>query len=134
MKKQIAALATDEENMVMWDIDALLSDYKDHPCITVDTQKLIPQNWLTIDIQYALTTKLNTPIILFELPNNQLYIADGNHRLYKAATEGVPKINVIVVPQDKHLSYLFRSTDKIYHRVVEGLKDEGIFINNFIRN
>lgn len=129
MNKQIAALATDEENIVMWDIDALLSDYKDQPYITVDTKELIPKNWLTIDTQYALTTNVNTPIILLELPNNQLYIADGNHRLYKAVTEEVQKMNVIVIPQDKHLSYLFRSTDEIYYRVVKGLKDEGIFIS-----
>lgn len=134
MNKQIAALATDEKNMVMWDIDALLLDYKEHLYVTVDTEILVPQNWLTIDTKYALTTNVNIPIILFELPDNQLYIADGNHRLYRAVTEDVPKMNVIVIPQDKHLSYLFRSTDEIYYRVVEGLKDEGIFINNFISN
>ena len=134
MNKQIAALATDEKNMVMWDIDALLLDYKEHSYVTVDTEILVPQNWLTIDTKYALTTNVNMPIILFELPDNQLYIADGNHRLYRAVTEDVPKMNVIVIPQDKHLSYLFRSTDEIYYRVVEGLKDEGIFINNFISN
>jgi hypothetical protein len=134
MNKQIAALATDEKTMVMWDIDALLLDYKDHPYLTVDTEILVPQNWLTIDTKYALTTNVNIPIILFELPDNQLYIADGNHRLYRAVIEDVPKMNVIVIPQDKHLSYLFRSTNEIYYRVVEGLKDEGIFINNFISN
>ena len=134
MNKQIAALATDEKNIVMWDIDALLLDYKDHPHITIDTEKLIPQNWLTVDTEYALTTNANIPIILFELPNSQLYIADGNHRLYRAATENVPKMNVIVIPQDKHLSYLFRSSVEIYYRVVEGLKDEGIFLSNFICN
>ena len=80
MNKQIAALATDAQNVVMWDIDALLSDYKDRPHITIDTEKLVPQNWLTIDTKYALTTNVNIPIILFELPNNQLYIADGTTR------------------------------------------------------
>jgi hypothetical protein len=134
MNKQIAALATDEKTMVMWDIDALLLDYKDHPYLTVDTEILVPQNWLTIDTKYALTTNVNIPIILFELPDNQLYIADGNHRLYRAVIEDVPKMNVIVIPQDKHLSYLFRSTDENYYRVVEGLKDEGIFISNIICN
>ena len=134
MNKQIAALAMDEKNKVMWDMDALLLDYKEHSYVTVDTKILVPQNWLTIDTKYALTTNVNIPIILFELPDNQLYIADGNHRLYRAVTEDVPKMNVIVIPQDKHLSYLFRSTEEIYYRVVEGLKDEGIFINNFINN
>ena len=134
MNKQIAALATDEKNMVMWDIDALLLDYKDHSYITVDTEMLVPQEWLTIDTEYALTTNVNVPIILFELPDNQLYIADGNHRLYRAMVENVPKMNVIVIPQDKHLSYLFRSTSEIYYRVIAGLKDEGIFINNFNSN
>ena len=132
MKKQIAALGTDEKNIVMWDIDALLLDYKDHPYITVDTDKLIPQNWLTIDTEYAFTTNVNIPIILFELPNNHLYIADGNHRLYRAATERIPKMNVIVVPQDKHLPYLFRSSSDMYFRVVHGLEDTGVFIRNFI--
>lgn len=132
MNKQIAALATDEKNMVMWDIDALLLDYKDHSYITIDTEILVPENWLTIDTKYALTTNINVPIILFELPDNQLYIADGNHRLYRAVAENVPKMNVIIIPQDKHLSYLFRSTDEIYYCVVEGLKKEGIFISNFI--
>ena len=134
MNKQIAALATDEKNMVMWDIDALLLDYKDHSYITVDTEILIPQEWLTLDTEYALTTNLNIPIILFELPDNQLYIADGNHRLYRAMVENIPKMNVIVIPQDKHLSYLFKSTSEIYYRVIAGLKDEGIFINNFNSN
>jgi len=131
MNKQIAVLATDEQNMVMWDIDKLLLDYRNHPYVTVDTEMLVPKNWLTIDMEYALTTNVNTPIILFELPNNQLYIADGNHRLYRAVTEDVQKMNVIVIPEDKHLSYLFRGTDEIYYRVVEGLKDEGVFIDNF---
>ena len=134
MNKQIAALATDEKNMVMWDIDALLLDYKDHSYITVDTEMLVPQEWLTIDTEYALKTNVNIPIILFELPDNQLYIADGNHRLYRAMVENVPKMNVIVISQDKHLSYLYRSTNEIYYRVIAGLKDEGIFINNFTSN
>ena len=134
MNKQIAALATDEKNMVMWDIDALLLDYKDHSYITVDTEMLVPQEWLTIDTEYALTTNVNIPIILLELPDNQLYIADGNHRLYRAMVENVSKMNVIVIPQDKHLSYLYRSTNEIYYRVIAGLKDEGIFINNFTSN
>ena len=134
MNKQIAALATDEKNMVMWDIDALLLDYKDHSYITVDTEMLVPQEWLTIDTEYALTTNVNIPVILFELPDNQLYIADGNHRLYRAMVENVPKMNVIIIPQDKHLSYLFRCTEETYYRVVEGLKDEGVFINNFNSN
>lgn len=132
MNKQIAALAIDENNMVMWDIDALLLDYNNHSYVTIDTKLLIPGNWLTIDTEYALTTNVNKPIILFELPDNQLYIADGNHRLYRAVTENVPKMNVIVIPQEKHLSYLFESTDEIYYRVIEGLKDDGIFINNVI--
>ena len=134
MNKQIAALATDEDNIVMWDIDSVLSDYKDHAYITVDTKRLIPQNWLTIDEKYALTTNVKIPIVLFELPNNQLYIADGNHRLYRAATENIPKMNVIVIPQEKHLSYLFKSSVEIYYRVVEGLKGEGVFLSNFICN
>ena len=134
MNKQIAALATDEKNMVMWDIDALLLDYKDHSYITVDTEILIPQEWLTIDTEYALTTNVNIPIILFELPDNQLYIADGNHRLYRAMVENVPKINVIVISQDKHLSYLYRSTNENYYHVIAGLKGEDIFVNNFTIN
>ena len=48
--------------------------------------------------------------------------------------ENVPKMNVIVISQDKHLSYLYRSTNEIYYRVIAGLKDEGIFINNFTSN
>lgn len=132
MDKQIAALATDEQNIVMWDIEALLSDHKNHPYITVDTEMLVPQNWLTIDENYALTTNVSTPLILFELPENRLYIADGNHRLYRAVAEKIPKMNVILIPQDKHLSYLFRSTRELYFRVIDGLKDEGIFIHNFL--
>ena len=134
MNKQIAALATDEEHIVMWDIDAVLLDHQDHPYITVETQMLIPEQWLTIDAQYALTTNVEMPIILFELPDNQLYIADGNHRLFKAVTENIPKMNVIIIPQERHLSYLFNSTEEIYRCVVEGLKDDGIFIRNFICN
>lgn len=132
MNKQIAALATDKDNVVMWDINTLLLDYQDHPSVVVDTKLLIPNNWLMIDKEYALKTDVNSPLILFELPNSQLYIADGNHRLYRALIEDAPKMNVIIIPQEKHLSYLFRSTVEDYYRVVSGLRDEGIFIKNFI--
>ena len=115
----------------MWDIDALLCDYKNHSYITVDTEILIPHEWLTIDTEYAFTTDVNIPVILFELPDNQLYIADGNHRLYRAAAENVSKMNVIVIPQNKHLSYLFKCTEEKYYSVIDKLKNEGIFINNF---
>ena len=134
MQKQIAALATDESTMVMWDIDALLLEYRDHPYMTVDTAALAPREWLTIDADYARTTDVTIPIILFELPNQQLFIADGNHRLYRAVNEEIPQMNVIVVPEEKHLTYLFKSTEEIYRRVVEGLRDEGIFIDNFMGN
>ena len=132
MNKQVAALATSEKNVVMWDIDALLWDYKDHVSTVIDTEKLIPQNWLTIDTEYAFTTNVDKPIILFELPDDQLYIADGNHRLYRAAMENIKSMNVIVIPQEKHLSYLFRCSIEDYHYVIKGLKDEGIFISNAI--
>ena len=132
MNKQVAALATDEQNIVMWDIDELLSNYKAAPYITVDTEKLIPQNWLTLDKEYAMTTNVDIPLLLFELPDGKMYIADGNHRLYRAAAENVPKMKVIIVPQNEHLSYLFRSSVEIYYRVIEGLKDEGVFIANVL--
>ena len=132
MNKQVAALATDEETIVLWDIDALLADCKDDPSIAVDTQKLIPQAWLTIDRAYALTTDVTVPLLLFELPDQRFYVADGNHRLYRAAMEQIPTMRVIVIPQEKHLAYLFRSTVETYHRVIDGLKDEGIFIQNFL--
>ena len=132
MKKQIAALATDENNIVMWNINALLADYKNAPYITVETRKLVPREWLSIDREYALTTNLDIPIILFELPNDLLYIADGNHRLYRAITEKIAYIKAIVVPQEKHLSYLYLSTEEAYYRVIDSLKDEGIFIDNII--
>ena len=134
MNKQIAALAIDEENIVMWDIDAVIFDYCNHPYITVDTNKLTPNEWLTIDREYAATTNTNKPMILFELPNNQLYIADGNHRLFKAVSENIQKMNVIVVPEEKHLTYLYKSDVDCYHRVVNGLRNEGVFINNFMHN
>lgn len=131
MGKQVVALATDEKTIVMWDIDAVLSDCKDHPCMTVSTEWLLPENWLTIDEAHALTTDVTIPLVLFELPNDQLFIADGNHRLYRAAAEHIPHMNVRIIPQETHLSYLFECSPDVYRQVIEGLTDEGIFIHNF---
>lgn len=131
MEKQIAALATDEGHIVMWDIDALLSDYGAHPRVTVPTDRIIPAHWLTIDKAYAHSTDASKPLLLFEIPHDMLYIADGNHRLYKAAAEHIPEMNVIILPQEIHLKYLFRSSVDTYYEVMEGLRGEGIFIENF---
>ena len=131
MKKQVIALATDDENLVMWDIDSLLSDYEEHPYTTVDTNILIPKNWLSIDKEYALTTDVTRPLILFEIPNKSLFIADGNHRLYRAITENVQKMNVVIIPEDVHLSYLYECSIDNYFKVIDGLQNEGIFISNF---
>ena len=107
MEIQAAALATDEEHIVMWDINALISSLSFASYVNVATSKLIPEEWLTIDKDYAVTTDVSKPIILFELPDNKAYIADGNHRLYRAAKEGIPYLKMIFVPEDKHLQYLY---------------------------
>ena len=129
MKKQIAALATDEEHIVMWDIDPLLSDLSKVSSVCIPTSKLIPAKWLSIDQEHAKTTDVSKPIVLFELPKNKAYIADGNHRLYRAAAENIPTMNVVFVPEKTHLHYLFRCTSKDYHEVISGLSAEGIFID-----
>ena len=102
VKKQIAALATDENNIVMWDMDALLADYGEHPYVSVDTEKLVPQSWLSIDEEYALKTDVKLPLILFEISHGLLYVADGNHRLYKATKEHIQKMNVRIIPEKIH--------------------------------
>ena len=133
MNKQVIALASDEENAVMWDMDVLLADHADCTPVEVETHRLTPEAWLTIDEDYAMTTNVDRPIVLFELPDHQLFVADGNHRLYRAVKEGVPTMKVIVIPQKIHLSYLFRSTVADYHRVIAALKNENIFIEDAFR-
>ena len=129
MKKQVAALASDEEHIVMWDIDSLLSDLARVPSVCIPTSKLTPAEWLSIDREYAKTTDVSKPVIVFELPENKAYIADGNHRLYRAAAENIPTMNVVFVPEEVHLQYLFRCTSRDYYEVVGGLLAERIFID-----
>ena len=129
MEKQVAALAADEEHIVMWDIDSLLSDLSKAPSVCIPTSKLTPGEWLSIDRGYAKTTDVSKPIVLFELPENKAYIADGNHRLYRAATENIPEMNVVFVPEETHLQYLFRCTSQDYYEVIRGLLAENIFID-----
>lgn len=129
MEKQVAALATDEEHIVMWDIDSLLSDLSTAPFVCVPTAKLIPNKWLSLNREYAKTTDVSKPIVLFELPEKKAYIADGNHRLYRAATENVPEMKVVFVPEEMHLQYLYRCTPEDYREVIHGLLSERIFID-----
>ena len=129
MKKQVAALATDEEHIVMWDIDSLLSDLSRAPFVCIPTSKLVPSKWLTIDREYAKTTDVSKPIVIFALPENKAYIADGNHRLYRAATEDIPEMKVVFVPEEVHLKYLYRCTSEDYGEVINGLLSEDIFID-----
>lgn len=130
MKKQVAALATDEEHIVMWDIDSVLTDFSEAPQVCVPVSKLIPDKWLTIDTQYAMTTDVSKPIVVFLLPDNKAYIADGNHRLYRAASENTSEMRAIIIPEELHLQYLFNCSKQDYYEVVSGLMDEGIFIDN----
>ena len=113
----------------MWDIDSLLSDLSGAPFVCIPTSKLIPAKWLSIDREYAKTTDVSKPIIVFELPENKAYIADGNHRLYRAAAENIPAMNVVFIPESIHLQYLFRCTSKDYYDVIIGLSAENIFID-----
>ena len=131
MGKQLVALATDEKNIVAWDIDALLSSCKELPCTLVDTEKITPKSWLTIDEAYAITTNVNSTIILFELPYGLLFVADGNHRLYKAATEKIAKMKILIIPENIHLSYLYECSPETYRKVIEDLRKEEIFIKDF---
>ena len=130
MEKQVAALATEEEHIVMWDIDSLLSDLSMTPFVCIPTSKLVPAEWLSINKEYAKTTDVSKPIVLFELPENKAYIADGNHRLYRAATENIPEMKVVFVPERIHLQYLFRCTSKDYYEVISELLSESIFIDS----
>ena len=130
MNKQVAALATDREHVVMWDIDAVLADFSDAPSVCIPVSKLVPDEWLTIDPKYAQTTDVSKPIVLFLLPNGKAYLADGNHRLYHAVSENIREMNVIILPEKTHLQYLFRCSEKDYYEVVSQLMDEGIFIDD----
>lgn len=130
MEKQIAALASDEQHIVMWDIDSLLKDLASAPSVSVPTKKLVPQEWLTIDEAYAKTTDPAKPILLFELPENKAYVADGNHRLYRAAAEEIPEMKVVFVPEETHLKYLFRCSAAEYYDVIRALMTEHIFIDS----
>lgn len=130
MEKQIAALATDEAHMVMWDIDSVIEDWQEASSVKVPTARLVPREWLTIDREYAKGTDVTKPIIVFELPDKKAYIADGNHRVYKAATEHIPEVNVILIPEKQHLRYLFRCGERDYIEVIRGLQYSGVFIDN----
>ena len=131
MKRQIVALASDEEHVVMWDVDALLADCRAHQPLTVETERLIPGEWLTIDRAYAMTTDVTRPILAFVIPHGRLFIADGNHRLYRAAAEHVSFMNVLVLPEETHLRYLYLSTEETYRQVTDALAEENIFISDF---
>ena len=131
MKQQIVALASDEAHVVMWDVDALLADCREQSPVMVETARLIPGEWLTIDREYAMTTDVTRPVLAFAIPGNRLFIADGNHRLYRAAAEQVPSMQVIVLPEETHLRYLYRSTEKTYRQVMDALAGEHIFIDDF---
>lgn len=130
MGRQIAALATDEQHRVMWDIDSLLSDLAAAPFISIPTSELVPAEWLSINRDHAMTTDVTKPVVLFELPWNKAYLADGNHRLYRAVAEHVPVMNVVIVPERIHLRYLYRCTPEDYHHVIHSLLAEGIFIDH----
>lgn len=130
MQKQIAALATDEAHVVMWDIDAVLADHQKAPFVVVATERLVPEKWLTIDREYAMGTDVTKPIIVFELPEGKFYIADGNHRVYRAAMQNVPAMKAIFVPERRHLRYLFRCDETVYREVMRGLSDSGVFISD----
>ena len=131
MKRQSGALASDEEHVVMWDVDALLADCREQSPVMVETARLIPGEWLTIDREYAMTTDVTSPILAFAIPHGRLFIADGNHRLYRAAAEHVPFMRIMVVPEENHLRYLYRSTEETYRQVVDALVEENIFIEDF---
>ena len=129
MKRQVAALASDDGHIVMWDIDSLLSDFSQAPFVCIPTARLVPAEWLSINREYAKTTDVSKPVVIFELPENKAYIADGNHRLYRAAAENIPSMNVVFVPEKIHLQYLFRCTARDYQEVISGLSSESIFID-----
>ncbi|MGN0747222.1 MAG: hypothetical protein ACI4ML_11145 [Aristaeellaceae bacterium] len=133
MKRQIVALASDEEHVVMWDVDALLAAWGAQLPVAVPTARLIPGEWLTIDRAYAMTTDVTRPILAFAIPNRRLFIADGNHRLYRAAAEGVPFMQVMVAGEETHLRFLYRSTEATYRQVMDALAEESIFIDDFHR-
>ena len=113
----------------MWDIDSLLADFSLVSFVCVPTSKLVPAKWVSINQEYAKSTDVSKPIVLFELPENKAYIADGNHRLFRAATENIPEMKVVVVPEEIHLKYLYRCTSKDYYEVIGGLLSENIFID-----
>lgn len=131
MKRQIVALAAEETRVVMWDIDAVLADYGNAPWISVETRRLVPREWLSLDREYAMGTDPERPVLVFEIMDGLAFLADGNHRVYRAAAEGIPSMRAVVLTEREHLKYLYRSTEADYRCVLPELEDEGIFIPRF---
>lgn len=46
-----------------------------------------------------------------------------------AAEANIPQMNVIIVPEEVHLQYLFRSTKQDYQETIRRLLPEGIFLD-----
>lgn len=131
MKRQIVALAAEETRMVMWDIDAVLADYQNTSWFSVATWQLVPREWLSIDREYAMGTDPERAVLVFEIMDGLAFLADGNHRVYKAAAAGIPEMRAIVLTEREHLKYLYRSTEADYRSVLPELESEGIFIPRF---
>lgn len=131
MKSQMLALASDEDNVMVWDIDRLVRelDSEIQPQM-VATERLRPGEWLQIDRDYAMKTDVTRPILVFELLDNRAFTADGNYRLYKAVSTGVQSMHVIFVPYDVHTAYILNYDREKAENILEALDSEGIFVLN----
>ncbi|HAN22012.1 MAG: hypothetical protein A2Y15_01170 [Clostridiales bacterium GWF2_36_10] len=133
MEEQRFKLASDNGE-VTWDISALIKDifYKklfETDKVIFSVPHLCNHTWFGINEVHAETTDTNNPIIVIEINDKYILIADGNHRIFKASKMGLKNIEGFLIPRADQQKYIIDFDLHTYDTVMSELICEGIFID-----
>lgn len=86
-------------------VDRMIEEYKKEKPGVLEVDEIY-RYISKIDAEYAVSTTNNNPIIVVKFDDNTYEILDGNHRLYRAFSEGKEKIEAYVLDENDLKRYI----------------------------
>ena len=103
---------------ILWNISEMLKYTSQYAKQLMKVDDLVKNNFFSGQIEHAMGTDINNPIVVINLCDGKDKVIDGNHRLFKARNHGIEYIEAYYLKQNQHTRYIENYDEELYEVIV----------------
>lgn len=103
-----------DSGTILWNISEMLKYTSQYTKQLMKVDDLVRRNIFSGQIEHAMETDINNPIVIINLFEGKDKVIDGNHRLFKAKRLGIEYIEAYYLKQNQHTQYIENYDEELY--------------------